>query len=258
MRTILIYDGSFNGFLTGIFDRYERKLEDFTIVRSGCYQPEIDSTVVTIDTDHAKSKRVWAGLKKHLSAAKRNEVYKTFLSELPEMETVLSAFILHIFSGSHTVEDLSHPSVIAVTKIAHRVHREKHRMEAFIRFQRIKNGLYFAMIDPDFNVLPLIVSHFKERYADQQWLIYDKRRNYGVNYDHITTKVTEVQVDLAAESAGDFLPRHLVHADKLQYQKLWKDYFHSVNIEARKNMKLHVQHVPMRYWRYLTEKRDFS
>ena len=42
--------------------------------------------------------------------------------------------------------------------------------------------------------------------------------------------------------------------DEVLYDQLWKDYFRSVNIEARRNMKLHVQYVPRRYWRYMNEK----
>jgi probable DNA metabolism protein len=39
------------------------------------------------------------------------------------------------------------------------------------------------------------------------------------------------------------------------YQQLWQQYFSSVNIAARKNTKLHIQHMPKRYWRWLTEKK---
>ena len=42
------------------------------------------------------------------------------------------------------------------------------------------------------------------------------------------------------------------------YQKLWCIYFGSINIAARKNMKLHIQHMPKRYWRYLTEKNNIN
>lgn len=38
------------------------------------------------------------------------------------------------------------------------------------------------------------------------------------------------------------------------FQHLWKQYYHSTNIEARRNMKLHIKHVPKRYWKYLVEK----
>ncbi len=42
--------------------------------------------------------------------------------------------------------------------------------------------------------------------------------------------------------------------EELLYDELWKDYFNSVNIQASKNMKLHIQYVPKRYWRYMNKK----
>ena len=43
-------------------------------------------------------------------------------------------------------------------------------------------------------------------------------------------------------------------AQEALYDQLWKDYFKSTNIVERRNIKLHLQHVPKRYWKYLTEK----
>ena len=259
MTTHLLYDGTFQGLLTSIFDIYERKLSHSEIVKSNSYQPQFNTATHLVHTDVVKSKRVWKGLSRKISTSKRDEVYKTFLSELPEMERVIRVFIEHVFANIANIEeDLGHPGVIGVKKIAHQVHREKHRMEAFIRFQRTREDLYFAAIEPDFNVLPLIASHFTDRYADQRWLIYDQRRKYGISYDSERAKLTEVLLELEREATGEFLPANVCHEDEIEYQKLWKDYFCSVNINARKNNKLHVRHVPTRYWRHLTEKRNFS
>lgn len=258
MTTHLLYDGSFDGFLTSIFECYDRKLADFLIVRRDRYQPGITTSSLNIETDISKSQRVWSGVKRKLSVSKRNEFYKAFLSELPEIERQLLELTMYIFSSKHNIEqDLGHPAVIAITKIAHQVHREKHRMEAFIRFQRTKEDLYFASVSPDFNVLPLIASHFKDRYADQNWLIYDNLRKYGINYECSSALLTEVLISFEIEGNGNFLPEHMCHEDEVSYQKLWKDYFDSVNIGARKNKKLHVRHVPTRYWRFLTEKKEW-
>ena len=41
---------------------------------------------------------------------------------------------------------------------------------------------------------------------------------------------------------------------EFEFQKLWQDYFKSTNISSRENMKLHIRHVPKRYWKYLSEK----
>ena len=37
------------------------------------------------------------------------------------------------------------------------------------------------------------------------------------------------------------------------YQALWKQYMTSVNIAARKNLRLQVQHMPRRYWKHMPE-----
>ena len=254
--TLLIYNGSFEGLLTAVFETYERKLTDVKILKALVYQPELHSESLVVISDPEKAKRIWEGLKKRISIAKCNEVYKTFLSELPIIEDTILSFIRHVFSTHENIEkDYGHKSVLAITKLAKQVHHEKHRMEAFVRFQRTKDDLYYASIEPDYNVLPLIASHFKERYADQHWLIYDKRRSYGIQYDKNSFGVYEVELALATDVTHEFLPGSICHEDEPRYQNLWKDYFQSVNIGVRKNTKLHLRHVPVRYWKYLVEKR---
>ncbi|WP_072577609.1 DUF4130 domain-containing protein [Suttonella ornithocola] len=43
-------------------------------------------------------------------------------------------------------------------------------------------------------------------------------------------------------------------ADESFYQRLWQTYFSAATIRERKNRRLHLQHIPLRYWQYLTEK----
>ncbi|MDQ2751942.1 MAG: TIGR03915 family putative DNA repair protein, partial [Bacteroidota bacterium] len=124
-------------------------------------------------------------------------------------------------------------------------------MEAFVRFQLTKDGLYYAVIEPDYNVLPLLVSHYKNRYADQRWLIYDGKRKWGIYYD--LKMVESVELLFNDEVKGSGLQIAFGEEEAL-YQSLWKTYFGSVNIKARKNTKLHIQHIPKRYWKHLTEK----
>jgi len=51
------------------------------------------------------------------------------------------------------------------------------------------------------------------------------------------------------------LSSDLLQENEPDYQVLWKSYFDNVNIPERRNMKLHLQHIPKRYWKYLSEKR---
>ncbi len=128
------------------------------------------------------------------------------------------------------------------------------RMKAFIRFSKSADDLYSAVIEPDFNVLPLIISFFKKRFADQRWLIYDVKRRYGYLYD--LRDIQEVTLSDASNSNGDLAIQIELDQQETHYQQLWKAYFKATNIVARKNIKLHVQHVPKRYWKYLVEKQD--
>lgn len=254
----LIYDGSFNGFLTCVFELYERRLDSGRIVRSEHYQPMLEEEILTIEADCAKSKRVWSGLKKKISGESLNNIYKSFLSEQADMEDNVLGFIRYAFKSAEAEKDFSNKSTLYISQTAKIVHREKHRMEAFIRFQRTSDDIYYAAIEPDFNVLPLIVKHFKDRYADQHWIIYDKRRKYGIRYDCESHKVTEIQISFDAQMDKTFLPASVVAEEEPHYQQLWQQYFSSVNISPRKNTKLHVRHVPLRYWKYLTEKISLS
>ncbi|HMR20318.1 MAG TPA: DUF4130 domain-containing protein, partial [Sphingobacterium sp.] len=88
---------------------------------------------------------------------------------------------------------------------------------------------------------------------DQPWLIYDNKRKYGIHYD--LSAVTEVT--LGHQEAHALVSQsHLVELDPKDsmYERLWQSYFQSTNIEARKNLKLHLRHIPKRYWKYLPEK----
>ena len=163
-----------------------------------------------------------------------------------------------MFKNTHAVDrNYAHADVLAVSQWAKQVGREKHRMEAFVRFKKCQDGLFLSLVQPDFNVLPLIERHFRNRYQDQRWLIYDERRNFGIYYD--LTAVHQVKMDVDqidhAHKVGHSQSFSVeLDDDELLYDQLWKDYFKSINIEARANIKLHVQYVPKRYWRYMNEK----
>jgi probable DNA metabolism protein len=253
MRPI-IYDGSFDGLLTAVFEIYDRKIVDANIIPQRLETTSLFGGNIDIKTDKEKSSRVWKGLEQKLSHRARLQLYKTFLSEINGIENVVYRYIRYAFATRYRIEsDLANADVNMVQQTSKKVHREKHRMEAFVRFQQLKDGLYYALVQPDYNVLPLISRHFEDRYADQRWLIYDSQRKYGIYYNLET--VEEVQL-LFSDQAPDGAPITALYDEKEDlYQRLWQQYFSSVNIAARKNTKLHLQHMPKRYWKNLVEKK---
>ena len=252
METILYYDGSFDGLLTAVFVCYEERINTASIQKSGVNTFSLFAKTIDIISDQGKAKRVWKAIENKANLKTQQQIFKTFLSELKGMENTLLRVIQYILTeGQNSSKNYSHPDVLRIHQIAKMVGREEHRIEAFVRFQRTKDDLYVASVSPDFNVLPLIIYHFKDRYADQQWLIYDLKRSYGIHYDLKNVKM--VSLDFLSEQHPTVHSKKL-HNQEKNFQKLWAAYYQSVNIKSRKNSVLHLQHIPKRYWKYLTEK----
>ena len=251
----LIYDGTFDGFLSAVFLVFEQKIESVTIQNEFVAQTGLFSENETVITDIEKANRVWKGIKAKLSSSGSYQLYYSFLSEINGIENTMLDVVKYAFQKSLKVDkDFSHPSVLKVAQTAKIVGREKHRMEAFVRFRLTKDNVYFASIEPDFNVLPLILKHFKRRYADQKWMIYDINRHYGLYYD--LEKVEFVNMEFPQHFDFTKSETDYFVDQEFEFQKLWQDYFKSTNIKERKNMKLHMRHVPKRYWKYLSEKQS--
>lgn len=252
---LYVFDGTLEGLLTAIFYSYERKAGQVKLVSQENYLPDVFQTSVNVMSDETKANRVWKGLRQKLNGEWMKRIYKSFLSEQPETFQDLFDFARYIIDNPPgSEENFGNKYVLAISQMDRKVHREKHRMEAFIRFQQTADGIFYAHIDPDFNVLPLISDHFIKRYADQKWIIFDLKRKYGLFYD--LDKVEEITFDFTTEMSSNLnaLPQQVLDPKEELYSLLWKDYFRSTNIPARKNMKLHIRHVPKRYWKYLSEK----
>ena len=249
-----IYDGSFNGFLTTIFVAFEEKAQVADIQKNRVNQNGLFSESETVFTHIEKAKRVWNGIqKKNYTAVK--QIYFAYLSETQGIEILLYRYIRKLFATQDAIQsDYSDSLVLKISQLAKSVAREKHRMEAFVRFQLTQDNIYFANIEPDFDVLPLISKHFRSRYADQQWLIYDVKRQYGIFYN--LERVEIVALDLKEIYANSIHKKDPFSTDEHNFQDLWINYFKSTNIKSRINTKLHTQHVPKRYWKYLSEKRE--
>lgn len=259
VMTTFIFDGSFEGLLTSVFEYYERKPAKVELAASHYYEPELLGESLEIISDEIKAKRVWDGLKKKLPPEWQMRFYKSFLAETPEIFTHLFDFARYIFDNPKGAEgNYGHPAVVAIARMDKSVNREKHRMKAFTRFQETADGIFYAPVEPDYNVLPLIASFFKNRYANQKWIIYDLKRHYGLFYDLNTIEEIRLGHKPEMKAGTMFLAEDLVRDKEGLYGMLWNDYFRSTNIPARKNMKLHIRHVPKRYWKYLTEKQPME
>lgn len=259
---IIVYPSSFEGWLSAVFYVYEQRLQNqpylqWTDQRS--YQLSLIDTAHYVDFDEDKAQRVLVKLHALFGHSGMRQILWGFLSQQSDIGAVLFQVVKYAldFPARQVLQDLGHMAVLELSKIVKSVGREKHRMEAFVRFEHTTEDIYFSRVEPDFNVLPLIGEHFRQRYQDQNWAIYDLVRGYGIYYDKSqSTQAGPAPLQLISELDDQVIhnPASIHSEQELRYQRFWQGYFANVTIKERKNPRLHKQYLPQRYWKYLTEK----
>lgn len=248
------YDKTLEGLLTAVFDAYFRKTFPNLLLGEGETLPLFYDEVFTVITDSEKADRVWKSLEKKLSKIALSCITVSWLSELPEVDGLIFRYIRKNIDAPTSIEmNFGDPDVLELSKIWKKVGHEKHKIQQFLRFQKAADGTFFAAMEPLYNALPLAIPFLKDRFADQKWLIYDLKREYGYYYD--LKEVNEVRFEDKGEHLiSGLLSDDIMDKDEKLFQQLWKQYFKSIAIKERTNPKLQRQHMPVRFWKYLTEK----
>ena len=247
--TVYVFDNTLDGLLTAVFDSFFLKQQPEYLLAEGDQLPLFADEPHHVITDSEHAERVWKGLEKYLSKDGMRMISVSWQSEERTLNQPLFNFICKVFRLK--VRDLernaSDPDVLEVRNSCRRVLHEQLRMKQFIRFQKAKDGTYLAVVSPDYNVLPLIIDHFQDRFNDQPWLIYD-----GTAAPIRITFENEAAVPFDL-SNGKLDADVLSDTDKM-FQDLWRTYFKAICIKERMNPKKQLNDMPRRYWKYMTEK----
>ena len=146
--TIFIYDKTFEGLLTCIFDAYFKKsFPDFLLSEKDSL-PLFYDELITIYTDNEKSSRVWICLQHKLSKLALSCLAACWLSELPNIDIIMFRYIHKVIDAKQSIElNFGDPDVLEISKIGRKVGQEKGRIIQFLRFQKTIDGIYFAAIE---------------------------------------------------------------------------------------------------------------
>lgn len=254
--TVFCFDNTFEGLLTCVFDAYFRRTFPDHLQGIGEPLPLFHDEVVEVVTDEEKASRVWRGLQKKISASALRALAQCWLADEAETPLLLFRYICKAIDAPRSIEtNFGDAVVLEFSRMWKRVDWERTRLLQFVRFQKTADGTYFAAVEPEKNALPLIIGHFKDRFSDQRWIIYDVGRAYGFYYD--LTEVREVRFEensQAVQLVAGRLDGQMLDKDEILFQQLWKTYFKAICIKERLNPKKHRQDMPVRYWKYLTEK----
>lgn len=248
MLVTYIYDGSFQGLLTCIYEYYysDKKAQDIKSEKN--YEKTLLTEEVYIETSEEKSLKVEKAIENKIGKEALNNIFTVFLSEESGFEVLILEYIKLGFKiGQKIQHHLHNPIVLQVSKKVKRVNNEVHRLCGFVRFSCLTGEIYYASIEPDHNILTLLVPHFAARFSNQKWIIHDLKRELAVLHDSGQWLLTSMK-----KSYGESLE----YANSGFYENLWKNYYKTIAIEERKNDRLRLQMMPKRYWKHMTEFRD--
>ena len=248
------YDKTFEGLLSVVFDAYSRKSFPEKLIGENDIEPMFSVEVHTVITQTVNSGRVWLALQKKLSRIAVNMISAVWLSEEEDCDLLIFKYICKVFDSKRSIEtNFGDDVILQMAQLAKKVNREAEHIRQFTRLQKAADDIYFAPVVAKYNALPLSVSYFQDRFSDQKWVVYDIQRKYGFYYD--LTKPVEITLDgEGSHLLSGKLDEELMAQDEKLFQELWKGYFNALTIKERINLKLQRQHMPKRFWKYLTEK----
>lgn len=239
-----VYDNTFDGFLTCIYEAYYRHENPDDIVPMDRLEDNFLIQRYYISTDGDKAARVYKSIGDRISDDALRTVFYVFLSELPNSgKYILEYLRLGYKIGGNINIHLSNDIVLAMSQIQLKVANEKHRMLGLLRFKIVENGILYGVVEPDYNISALLAPHFAERMSNESWIIHDLRRNIGIFYNKNEWVVKEFTIE------DDII----FHEAEEDYQEMWKAYYKHMTIESRKNLRVKKNYMPMRYWKHLVE-----
>ena len=238
-----LYDGTFDGFLTCVYEHYYREKAGGIFTREQ-YQANLQSGFYEVEADEEKALKVYNAIENKISRPDMGRVYHVFLSSAPGKENMLLKYIELGFKNGPKIRLLhGNPVVFDVQRIEKKVTFEVHRLSGLIRFSVLQGELLYAPIEPDHDVCELLADHFCDRFKNDPFIIHDKKRSKALiayGGDWYISEFTAHNLPALSENENE-------------YKRLWKKYFDTIAIRERTNPACQKNFMPVRYWKNLTE-----
>lgn len=246
---MLIYDDTWEGFLTAVFHAYAdggaaSSTACVSIASCSRCQPCWEQEVREVPADDALAQRVIRGIVRAMGQTGYEQVWTGFLSRDSRKEEILFAFIrLGMKEGRRVDQLITDDRVIAMNKLSGQVGREAHMLLQFTRFACMEGGVYYAAVTPEHRCLPLIMPHFADRFNIQPFIIHDKTHHVAGVFDRKEWVI--------APAEGLILPDST--ADQKAWERMWKAFYDTIAIRERENPRCRMNHMPQKYWKNMVE-----
>ena len=244
MNDVYLYDGDFSSLLALIVEVMKKRIIPYKIYEESTYQISLLENPIYLEVSDKISNI--QKLKKVLPKGILGRVYYVYLSDDKNKEMIIYSFIKYAIRLQDKVFYYRRiDSVNEVIKISKRVSGEAHKLKGFLRFIETRNHFFYGKYKSDNNVLPILVKHFKNRFYNENWILYDEGRGYYAVY--FKKNVYYLTDDNIQELHLDVIEK------EMDVEDLWKSFHKTVSIKERENRKCQMNFMPKKYWNNLLE-----
>lgn len=216
---------------------------------------------MAVARDDGRAAALWDRLTAKAGVPAMRIVLEAFLSERPDARTNAAVVIRRLRrDGADALRDLADPVVLSVDKAANRSRREAERTTGIARLSELADGSWYAPLEPECDVLPLVADHFAARFAAMRFALHDLRRGRAVLHEPGRPwlladgfALNRAGSDGEGDGAPGYIDPGMLSSDESRIRDLWRRYFSATAIEGRLNPGLQSAHIPKKYWRLLTE-----
>lgn len=237
---IIVYDGTFEGFLTVIFTQY-KEIFKIKIESEKDQISFLDQKY--IKTNFEKAKRVEDSIKKNISEEFYYDIKIAFKSDYKNKDTIIARLIKLSFLKGEKITKSANKYAIDFNKMVKNYGREAHAFKGLLRFKEIQEGFLFAEYESHNDILEDLSRHFLQRMPKEKFVIYDKNKNKAFVSIYGNFEVVEIlNLDIKESKKEEF------------FQNLWIGFYDAIAIKERKNKKRMIENMPKKYWKNLPEK----
>lgn len=240
------YDGTWEGWLCCVFESYAAKEIPGVIVSETEQGASVESSLFyfkRIVTKPDLAERVQKGIVEKIGGAFLDVLEQVFCCCIACKEEQMLLFTHKGFRYGARILNLRQDTVVKnILKGLRNLAREIDKWYGFVRFSDVR-GILVAVIGAKNNVLPFLAPHFCDRFHKECFMIFDKNHKMALVYKPGLCSVIPMDDFKIAE----------VSEEEQQYRVLWKSYYDAIEIKPRHNEKCRRNHMPKRYWDFLTE-----
>lgn len=243
-----LYDGTYPGFLTAVYEIYHFGTSTMERLTPDRGEDCLFGEQYRVETQFLKAEKVVSAFEKKCGMEAVRWMYRAFLSDEEGKELKIFYFIREGFkTGKQIYARRKEPWIQDILAMNRKVGNEAEKFRGILRFSELEDGFLYAVIRPQCCILPILAVHFKDRFSQRSWGIYDSLRHEAAVYQN--GRISMVNIENINKNIN-------YSASEKDFRELWQNYYRHMGIEERRNPRERMSFLPKKYWAYLTEMKD--